>query len=103
VIRVKGVAGSSLLLTHLWRRWPITADRPSDLTSFFQLIAISEPDLILLSPSNIWPPHEDALKVLDRCSPFPYLPPAPAPDQLSAARRQAETSGSGTIRQVQES
>ncbi len=37
------VMGSSLLLTHVWKSWRITENRPSDLTSLFQLI-LSSPD-----------------------------------------------------------
>ena len=40
------VMGSRRLLTHLLRSWPFTANRPSDLTSLFQLVLPGDLDKV---------------------------------------------------------
>ena len=44
--------GSSLLLTHLSRSWPFTANPPSDLTSLFQLVLPEDLDKSLGTGKN---------------------------------------------------
>jgi len=63
--------GSNLLLTHLSRRWPFTANPPSDLTSLFQLVLPEDLDKSLRTGKNhpIRSKREDSTMELPRVNP----------------------------------